>query len=150
MAKFVTLIVFIVLVEGVGALIGTAFSVGEWYNALNKPFFMPEPAVFGIVWPVLYLLVAIAGWRIFTSEGELPGWGLWVGQLVLNWSWSPIFFGAHQLFWSIWILVGVLSFSLAFMSVTWDKDRVSAICFVPYVAWLAFALIINISVWALN
>ena len=150
MAKFVTLIIFILVVEGVGALIGTSFPVDAWYEALNKPFFMPPPALFGIVWPLLYLLVALAGWRVFTSEGETPGWGFWLGQLVLNFAWSPIFFGAHMIFWSIWVIVGVLSLSLAFMSVTWDKDRFAALCFVPYIAWLAFALLINVSVWMMN
>ena len=53
-------------------------------------------------------------------------------------------------FWSIWIIVGVLSLSLAFMSVTWDKDRFAALCFVPYIAWLGFALLINVSVWIMN
>lgn len=150
MAKFITLIVFIVVVAGVGALIGTSFAVDAWYVALNKPSFMPPPAAFGIVWPILYLLIAVAGWRVFTSEGATPGWGLWLGQLVLNWAWSPIFFGAHQIFWGIWIIVGTLALSLAFISVTWEKDRLSALCFFPYVAWLAFALLINVSVWMMN
>ena len=150
MAKFVTLLIFVVVVEGVGALLGMTFAPDAWYNALNKPFFMPQAAVFGTVWPVLYLFVALAGWRVFTSEGKLPGWGLWVSQLLLNWAWSPMFFGAHLVFWSIWVLVGVLAFSLAFISVTWDRDRFSALCFIPYCAWLCFALLINGSVWVLN
>ena len=150
MAKFITLIVFVAVVMGVGALIGTSFSVDAWYEALNKPPFQPPPAAFGIVWPILYLLIAIAGWRVFTSEGETPGWGLWLGQLVLNFAWSPLFFGAHQIFWGIWVIVGTLSFALAFISVTWDKDRLAALCFFPYAAWLAFALILNISIWLLN
>ena len=150
MAKFVTLLIFIVVVEGVGFFLGTNFPADSWYETLNKPFFMPPPETFGLVWPILYLLVALAGWRVFASEGKLPGWGLWVGQLILNWAWSPIFFGAHQIFWGIWIIAGTLSLSLAFMSVTWDKDRFSALCFVPYCAWLTFALLINASVWVLN
>ena len=150
MAKFITLIIFIAVVEGVGALIGTSFAVESWYEALNKPPFMPPPAAFGIVWPILYLLIAVAGWRVFSSEGATPGWGLWLGQLVLNWVWSPIFFGAHQIFWGIWIIVATLSLSLAFISVTWEKDRLSALCFFPYVAWLGFALLINVSVWMMN
>jgi benzodiazapine receptor len=149
-ANFITLVAFILVVIGGGLLIGTAFPVDSWYEALNKPFFMPEPQLFGMVWPVLYLLVAIAGWRVFIREGAVPGWGLWIGQLVLNFIWAPVFFGAHLLFWSNWILVGVLSLSFAFMSVTWDRDRVVGLCFLPYVAWLSFALLINVSVWLMN
>ena len=150
MAKFVTLIIFVAAVTGIGGLIGTTFAVDAWYEALNKPPFMPPPAAFGVVWPILYVLIAIAGWRVFTSEGATPGWGLWLAQLVLNWVWSPMFFGAHQIFWGKWIIVGTLALSLAFISVTWEKDRLSALCFFPYVAWLAFALLLNISIWMLN
>lgn len=150
MAKFITLIIFIVVVEGVGALIGTSFAADAWYDALNKPFFNPAPQVFGLVWPILYLLIAIAGWRVFVSEGETPGWGFWIAQMLLNWAWSPLFFGAHQIFWAMWVLVGILALSLAFISVTWEKDRLSALCFIPYVGWLAFALLLNLSIWILN
>ena len=150
MAKFVTLIVFILVVEGVGGLIGTQFGVDEWYTQLNKPFYNPPGVAFGIVWPILYLLVAIAGWRVFTSEGETPGWGLWLGQMILNWAWTPLFFGAHHIFWGIWIVLGALAFSLAFISAVWEKDRLSAWCFIPYAAWLSFALLLNASLWILN
>ena len=150
MAKFITLVVFVVAVQGIGALIGMTFSADEWYQGLNKPIFNPPSYLFGIVWPVLYLLVAIAGWRVFSSEGDMPGWGLWVGQMLLNFAWSPIFFGAHHIFWAMWVLVAILALSLSFMATSWHRDRIAAFCFVPYVAWLAFAFILNFSIWAMN
>lgn len=150
MAKFVALIVFIVVVQGVGALIGTQFLPGDWFAGLNKPFINPDPSVFGILWPILYLLIAIAGWRVFVSDNETPGWGLWVGQLLLNWVWSPVFFGAQAMFWGIWIIIGTLALSIAFVSVVWEKDRLSGLCFIPYIAWLGFALLLNTAIWALN
>ena len=150
MAKFITLVVFVVAVQGIGSLIGMTFSADEWYQGLNKPIFNPPSYLFGIVWPVLYLLVAIAGWRVFSSEGDMPGWGLWVGQMLLNFAWSPIFFGAHHIFWAMWVLVAILALSLSFMATSWHRDRIAAFCFVPYVAWLAFAFILNFSIWAMN
>ena len=150
MAKFITLVIFVVAVQGIGALIGMTFSADEWYQGLNKPIFNPPSYLFGIVWPVLYLLVAIAGWRVFSSEGDMPGWGLWVGQMLLNFAWSPIFFGAHHIFWAMWVLVAILALSLSFMATSWHRDRIAAFCFVPYVAWLAFAFILNFSIWAMN
>ena len=86
MAKFIALIVFVAVLETVGALIGTSFTPGEWYDALDKPFFTPPGALFGLVWPILYFLIAVAGWRVFSSEREMPGWGLWFAQLLLNWA----------------------------------------------------------------
>jgi len=96
------------------------------------------------------LLIAIAGWRFFISEGKTPGWGLWVTQLLLNFAWSPLFFGAHQIFWGIWLIFATLIVSLSFIATTWHRDRVSAVCFIPYVAWLSFALLLNASIWFLN
>ncbi len=150
MSRFILLVVFVVVVEGVGAFMGTQFMAGEWYSALNKPFFNPPAAAFGLVWPILYLLIAFAGWRVFISDGEIPGWGYWVIQMVLNFAWSPVFFGAHQIFWAIWVIGGALLASLAFASVTWEKDRLASVCFIPYIAWLGFALLLNVSIWLLN
>lgn len=150
MAKFLTLIAFVVVVQALGALIGLSFPAEEWYQVLNKPFFNPRPQLFGVVWPVLYLLVAIAGWRVFISEGKTPGWGFWVGQMVLNFAWSPIFFGLHQVFWAMFIIGGALALSVGFISVTWGRDKLAAFCFIPYTAWLAFALLLNFSIWWLN
>lgn len=150
MSRFLVLIAFIVVLQAVGAFIGISFSPDGWYEALNKPAFNPPGSVFGTVWPVLYVLIAIAGWRVFISGGATPGWGLWVTQLLLNWLWSPLFFGAHQVFFGIWVILATLLVSLAFTIRVWDKDKLAALCFVPYVAWLSFALLLNASIWYLN
>jgi len=150
MSRFIILVGFIILVEGVGGYLGTRFAADEWYRELAKPFFNPPGFLFAIVWPALYLLIAIAGWRVFVSQGNTPGWGLWLLQMVLNWAWSPVFFGAHLIGTGIWIIGGVLLASLAFAVVTWEKDRVSSLCFFPYIAWLGFALLLNTSIWYLN
>lgn len=150
MGRFVTLVVFILVVIGVGSLIGATFAPDDWYQGLQKPFYTPPGLVFGIVWPVLYFLIAVAGGRVFLSEGQTPGWGFWVGQMILNFAWSPVFFGAHQLFWGMWIIVGTLVFSCAFYAAVWERDRLAAFCFVPYIAWLFYALLLNVSLWIIN
>lgn len=150
MSRFLTLLVFIVVLQAVGYLIGTAFPADEWYQVLDKPFFNPPGWIFGVVWPILYLLIAIAGWRVFVSGGETPGWGLWVSQMLMNWAWSPLFFGAHMIFWAMVLLFATLMVSAAFVATTWHRDRLAALCFVPYVAWLAFALLLNLSIWLMN
>ncbi len=150
MAKFVMFLVFVVAVQAIGGLIGTTFTPGAWFDTLNKPFFNPPGYLFGIVWPVLYFLVAIAGWRVFMSEGTIPGWGLWVAQMLLNFAWSPVFFGAHQIFWGMWMILATLALSVTFISTTWHRDRVAALCFMPYCVWLAFALLLNTTIWIIN
>lgn len=145
---FLILLIFIFVVEGVGMMIGLSFAPGEWYAQLTKPPFNPPDYLFGIVWPLLYLLVAIAGWRVFTRR--IAGWGFWVAQMVLNWAWTPLFFGLNLIFWGIWVVLGAFLLSLAFIAATWKSDKIAAWCFIPYTGWLGFALLLNASIWWLN
>lgn len=150
MARFILLLIFIIGLQGIGAAIGLTFAPGAWFDGLQKPFFQPPPQIFGLVWPVLYLLIAIAGWRVFVSEGKIPGWPFWLGQMVLNWAWSPIFFGLNQMLVALLVLLATLGFSIAFMKTVRPYDWFSALCFAPYVLWLSFASLLNASIWLMN
>lgn len=89
---------FVIGVVGVGFAIGLTIRPGAWYESLEKPFFTPPNWVFGPVWTVVYVLIAIAGWRVALSEGfSSAAFRLWGLQMVLNWAWTPIFFGAHSI-----------------------------------------------------
>src|SRR6185437_4556277 len=91
------LIPFLILVAGGGLAIGFLTAPGEWYAGLAKPSFNPPNWLFAPVWTLLYVLIAIAGWRIWRRDAG--GWPtrLWWAQLVLNFLWSPIFFAAHRI-----------------------------------------------------
>ena len=67
MSRFLLLIVFIAVLQLVGGLLGYLFPADAWYVALDKPFFTPSGQTFGLVWPILYLLIAIAGWRFSSA-----------------------------------------------------------------------------------
>ncbi len=82
--SLITLGVFLAVVIGVGALIGASTAPGAWYEQLDKPPFNPPNWLFGPVWFVLYVLIAIAGWRTFLSEPRGLGMKLWVGQMLVN------------------------------------------------------------------
>lgn len=150
MSRFAILIIFIVVLQVVGYLLGTTFQADEWYDVLNKPFFNPPGWLFGAVWPFLYVLIAFAGWRVLIAGGDTPGWGPWVLQMLMNWAWTPLFFGMHMVFWAMLLLFATFVTALAFTTTTWNRDGFAAICFVPYVGWLGFALLLNISIWLLN
>ncbi len=145
-----SLIVFVLLVLGGGILIGTMTAPGAWYAELAKPSFNPPNWIFGPVWTVIYLLIAIAGWRIWQSEPSGTAMKIWGVQLALNFAWSPIFFSAQQVGMALVVIVLLLMTILAFIFVTWSRDRLSAWLFVPYAAWVSFATLLNGSILALN
>jgi translocator protein len=143
------LALFLVVTLGGGMLIGLSNQPGEWYADLTKASFNPPDWAFPVAWTVLYILIAVAGWRVFLARARLP-FGVWVLQLGLNFLWSPTFFGRHLIGPGLAILVAMLAAILVFIAVTWRRDRAAALCFVPYAAWVAFAGLLNGSIWWLN
>ncbi|MDG4895395.1 tryptophan-rich sensory protein [Mesorhizobium sp. WSM4976] len=150
MQKYRSLLVFLLIVLGGGLLIGYATLPGAWYAALVKPTFNPPNWVFGPVWSLLYILIAIAGWRTWRLQ---PGGGAmraWAAQLVLNFLWSPTFFGARMMGLAVVVILLLLATILLFIARVRDRDRLSAWLFVPYAAWVAFATLLNASLLWLN
>jgi tryptophan-rich sensory protein len=143
-------ILFLVLVVGGGLAIGYLTAPGEWYAQLAKPAFNPPGWIFGPVWTVLYVFIAIAGWRVW--QRDRAGWAMkfWWTQLVLNFLWSPIFFAAHQIGLAHVVILLLLVAILAFITTSGRQDRVAAWLFVPYAVWVAFASALNASISALN
>lgn len=141
--------IFLVIVLGGGLSIGALARPGEWYAALKKPSFSPPNWAFAPAWTLLYILVALAGARSFARGPEF-GFGLWLAQLALNFVWSPVFFGLRRPRIALVIVAALLALILVFVAVNWKADRTSALLFVPYAAWVAFATLLNAAVVRLN
>jgi tryptophan-rich sensory protein len=117
---------------------------------LNKPSFTPPNWIFAPVWTVLYIVIAIAGWRCWVRDRNSTAMTLWFVQMALNFLWSPVFFGAEQPGWALVVVTAALAAVLAFIAATWNKDRFAAILFLPYAAWTAFATALTAGVVTLN
>jgi len=150
MSRWFSLFVFVFAVFGLGILVGSSTPPGEWYAALAKPPLNPPNWLFGPVWGLLYILIAVAGWRTWEREGLSAVFTLWAAQLALNFSWSPVVFTINNLGLGLIILLAMLACILAFISLSWNKDRLAALCFVPYAAWVAFAGYLNAGLYLLN
>jgi tryptophan-rich sensory protein len=150
MNRYGSLILLLVLVLGGGLALGTLTVPGGWYAGLAKPSFNPPAWLFGPVWAVLYTLIGVAGWRV--GHSHRTGWPmtLWWVQLALNFLWTPVFFGAHQIGLAFLVILLMLAAILGFIGTTWRLDRMAALLFVPYAAWVAFASVLNGSIWMLN
>lgn len=70
--------------------------------------------------------------------------------MLMNWAWPPLFFGLHEIFWSMVLIFATFMAALTFTTTTWERDRLASICIVPYVAWLGFAFAVNAAIRLLN
>jgi benzodiazapine receptor len=145
-------IVALALTFGAG-YIGSTFPIDAWYAALSKPAWNPPNWLFGPVWGVLYLLIAVSAWLVWRKAGlaraAVP-LGLFAVQLILNAAWSWIFFGRHEIglalieISTLW--VAILGTTIAF----WRLNPVSGYLMVPYILWVSFASVLNFAIWRLN
>ena len=149
------LLVFLVICFGVSVAGGaaTASSVGTWYQALQKPPFNPPDWLFAPVWTVLYVMMAVAGWRVWRKHGlrrARAAMALFGIQLALNLAWSFVFFG-YRLIGAALIEIVVLLVAIVLTTILlWRRDRFAGVLFIPYTGWVAFATALNFALWQLN
>jgi tryptophan-rich sensory protein len=120
---------------------------------LEKPGFTPPGWVFGPVWTVLYVAMAVAAWLVWQRRGLRGAWGalvLFLVQLVLNAGWSWLFFGRQRpgaAFAEILVLeAAVVATTVLF----WRVRPAAGILMLPYALWAAFAAVLNWRLWQLN
>lgn len=150
MNRAITYLVFIALVLGIGIAIGFYNLPGAWYQSLAKPPFNPPNWVFGPAWTILYILIGIAGARTWLAAPVKGGMQLWCVQMLLNYLWSPLFFGIQKPGIALVVIVALLVAILAFIVNRWNRDRTAALLFLPYAAWVGFATLLNASIAYLN
>lgn len=155
MKQTIGLIILLALCFAAAAL-GSAATyprIDDWYAALAKPSWTPPNWVFGPVWTVLYIAMALAAWLVWRQRG-------WAGarlplllfgvQLGLNVAWSWLFFGLRSPglgFADIILLwIAIAATLVAF----WRRSRIAGLLFVPYLAWVTFATALNFSIWRMN
>jgi tryptophan-rich sensory protein len=150
MKRWIAFIGFLVFVVGGRLVIGFLTVPGEWYAQLNKPAFNPPNWIFAPVWTVLYVMIAVAGWRTF--ERNRSDWSMrsWWSQLGLNFLWSPVFFTAHQIGAALLIILLLFVAIIAFIVMSLRQDRVATWLFAPYAVWVIFASMLNGAILLLN
>jgi len=130
-----------------GALRGLEF----YFPSLHRPAFTPPMWLFAPVWTVLYALIGYAAWRVWLSEPpRRAALVLWWIQLVLNALWCWLFFAWGKLSWAfaeslvLWFIILATTFLFA------RKDQLAGRLFIPYLAWVGFATILNLVIWRMN
>ena len=146
----------VALCELVGAA-GSFFTtpnIPGWYAALIKPGFTPPSWIFAPVWTTLYLLMGISLFLVIrhglsTKEVKKAA-GVFMIQLVLNFLWTPVFFGLHAL-WPGFLVIMVLWILIAVtMALFRPISRPAAWLLVPYFLWVGYASALNLAIALLN
>jgi len=151
-ARYGSMAAFLALVV-LAAAMGASFEAGEWYfQKVIKPAWTPPAWLFGPIWSVLYLTMAMAAWKVwmtghYSRVGALGWWGL---QLLMNVAWSWLFFGLERPGWA-WaemsILIGVVLLCIKAFS---QLSKPAVYLMLPYLAWLIFAWVLNLAIWSMN
>ena len=124
-----------------------------WFAALQKPFFMPPGWAFGVVWPILYVLMGIALAMILAeppSPRRRNALVLFFVQLALNFAWSPIFFAAHDITLAKYVIYVMAVIAAAAAGQFMRLRKPAGLLLIPYLAWLIFAAMLNSTIEELN
>ena len=131
----------------------TDLSIGTWYPTLIKPAWTPSGATIGLIWTILYGLMAIAAWVVWLdggAKGQRHPLRLYSLQLLLNLGWTFVFFGLRSPGIAL-VEIGVLWMAILVTSVSfWRTSRLAGALMVPYLIWVSFAAALNAKIWRLN
>lgn len=144
----------ITLSIGVVAGIFTEPGVKTWYIYLYKPPFNPPNWVFAPVWTLLYILIGISAWMVWRQREKRSAFiaarNAYIVQLLLNFSWSIVFFGMHRIF-SALVIIGCLELAIIVNMIRFSRiDTKAAWLLFPYLLWVSFAGLLNASIYILN
>ncbi len=155
MSKYLAPFLWVLIFQSVSILLGLQMSseINSWYIGLHKSPLTPPNVVFPIVWTILYTLIALVGYTLW-SNIRLPGvktlFILFIIQIFLNWLWSPLFFNFHLIFVSLIFIMILIVITFTLIYRMWHSFPYSALMLIPYFLWLWFAAYLNYFIWLHN
>ena len=150
--KFVSLFLFLITSFSASFIGGiTTFKFKEpWYSTLVKPSFNPPDWVFGPVWTILYILMAIAIWNVWIKSKNINLVYLYFIHLFFNTTWSVVFFGFNQIELALINLIVLILFIVILFLKYKVISKLSAYLMIPYFLWCCFAFLLNLNLMVLN
>jgi len=163
--KNVILLIGSIIISQMAGIIGafaTVSSVSGWYLTLEKPFFNPPSWVFGPVWTILYTMMGIAFFLILLKKFEEKSKKkkkyknldysikLFLIHLVFNTAWSLVFFGAKNLGLALVVIMVLWTMIVCLIKNFYKINKWAAYLLVPYLLWVSFASLLNLSLFILN
>lgn len=129
----------------------TTPGVDTWYQTINKPIFNPPNWIFAPVWTLLYILMAIAFYLVWTNKGfKKIHFKLYVNQLLLNYLWSFMFFFLQKPLWAFINIVLLIAFVAVMCNLFYKVNKTAGYLILPYLLWISFASVLNFAIVLLN
>ena len=142
-----------VLLGTFAGMVSNSGNENPWFSALEMPSFMPPGWAFPVVWTTLYICLGLSLALLIAARGA-PRRGaaiaLFLVQLAVNYSWSPVFFGLHQVEIGLALIAVMIVMTLILIPLAGRIRRAAALLLLPYLGWLCFAFALNYQVMALN
>lgn len=153
--NYLSLIIWIAALILIGSVIGslTKPEISTWYSTLNRASLTPPNYVFPVAWTILYGIIGACGWLIWSNEscsylGLIKS--LYLIQLVLNWSWTPLFFYYHLTGFSLIVLLAMDILVGLIIYLAYPKIKPVSLLMIPYLLWILFASYLNFYIWQYN
>ena len=151
--KILTFIIFLIVTFS-ASLIGGFATLNykePWYSLLNKPIFNPPDWIFAPVWTTLYLMMTFAIWLFWYSKNkDINTINIYLIQIVINTTWSIVFFVFHQILFSIFVLILLIILIIILIKKFSKVNLISSYLMIPYLLWCCFALVLNLSIYLIN
>jgi translocator protein len=156
MKRAIGILVFVLVCEGAG-IIGSLFtrpSIPGWYAGLVKSPFNPPNWLFAPVWTALFALMGVSAYLVFekrhAKKEVRKAMAVFFTQLVFNMLWSIVFFGAHMILAAVIVIAALWAMILATIVLFNRISKAAAYLLIPYILWVSFATVLNISLYVLN
>ena len=153
--NYLSLVIWIPALILIGSIIGslTKPEISTWYITLNRAPLTPPNYVFPVAWTILYGAIGTCGWVIWSTKSfsnlKLIK-SLYLIQLIINWSWTPLFFYYHLKGFSLLALVAMDFLVGMIIYLAYPKIRSVSLLMIPYLLWIVFASYLNFYIWQYN
>ena len=134
-----TLIVAVIFAAAIGSIASTSAGTDSWYLLLDKSEFNPPSYVFGIVWPILYILMMVSA---FLAHKKI--FSIFIIQLFFNASWSWLFFRFQMPLIALLDIYLLIAINIYILNLMYKESKLAFFLFIPYVAWISFASYLNL------
>ena len=133
------LILAVILAATVGSMASTSAGTDSWYLSLDKSKLNPPGYVFGIVWPILYILMMVSA---FLAHKKI--FSIFIIQLFFNAAWSWLFFRFQMPLIALLDIYLLIALNIYILNLMYKENKLAFFLFIPYVVWISFASYLNL------